>query len=239
LVNRTVSKNTMTSNSVHAYVNAVEAALTPLSDSERAMAMAAYMKHHFQFLGIPTPERRKAIKSIAKPELADAPAIARALWKRKEREYHYVAVDLLASMAKKLDPWATLALIEELALTHSWWDSVDGLVSVGSTILRHHRDARDVVWQWSAHPSFWVNRLAILHQNGWGDMTDKKMLFKLCLAHAHNEEFFIRKAIGWALRDYAWTHPQAVQAFVDANRSKLSALSAREALKNIGVCRQA
>jgi 3-methyladenine DNA glycosylase AlkD len=66
-------------------------------------------------------------------------------------------------------------------------------------------------------------------------MTDKKVLFKLCLAHAHNEEFFIRKAIGWALRDYAWIHPQAVQTFVDANRSKLSALSAREALKNIGV----
>jgi 3-methyladenine DNA glycosylase AlkD len=223
----------MTSNSVRTYVKAVEAAFTPLSDSERAKTMAAYMKHHFQFLGIATPERRKATKGIAKPELADITAIARALWKRKEREYHYVAVDLLASTAKKLDPWATLALIEELALTHSWWDSVDGLASVGSTILRHHADARDVVWEWSAHTSFWINRLAILHQNGWGDMTDKNVLFKLCLAHAHNEEFFIRKAIGWALRDYAWIHPQAVQAFVEANRGKLSALSAREALKNV------
>jgi 3-methyladenine DNA glycosylase AlkD len=224
----------MTSQSVRSYVNAVEAGLTPLSDSERAKTMAAYMRRHFQFLGIPTPARRKAIKSIAKPELTTVPAIARALWKRKEREYHYVAVDLLATMAKKLDPLTTPPLIEELALTHSWWDSVDGLASVGSTLLRHHADARDVVWEWSAHASFWINRLAILHQNGWGDMTDKKVLFKLCLAHGHNEEFFIRKAIGWALRDYAWIRPQAVQAFVDANRSKLSALSAREALKNIG-----
>ncbi len=86
---------------------------------------------------------------------------------------------------------------------------------------------------WSAHPSFWVNRLAILHQKGWGALTDQKVLFNLCLAHAHHEEFFVRKAIGWALRDYAWTHPQAVQTFVEANRSKLSALSVREALKNI------
>jgi 3-methyladenine DNA glycosylase AlkD len=223
----------MTSHSVQTYVNAVEAALAPLSDSERAKAMAAYMKHHFQFLGIPTPARRKAIKGLAKPEITVVPAIARALWKRKEREYHYMAVDLLASMAKKLGPLVTLALIKELALTHSWWDSVDGLASVGSAILRHYPDARDVVWEWSAHASFWINRLAILHQNGWGDKTNKKVLFKLCLAHAHNEEFFIRKAIGWALRDYAWTHPQAVQAFVEANRSKLSALPAREALKNI------
>jgi 3-methyladenine DNA glycosylase AlkD len=220
---------------VNGYVNAVEAALTPLRDSERAKAMAAYMKHHFQFLGIPTPARRKAIKGLAKPETTAVPAIARALWKRKEREYHYVAVDLLASMVKKLNPLTTLALVQELALTHSWWDSVDGLASVGSTLLRRHSDARDVVWEWSAHESFWINRLAILHQNGWGDMTDKKMLFKLCLAHGHNEEFFIRKAIGWALRDYAWIHPQAVQAFVDANRSNLSTLSAREALKNISV----
>ncbi|MGA8513220.1 MAG: DNA alkylation repair protein, partial [Burkholderiaceae bacterium] len=76
---------------------------------------------------------------------------------------------------------------------------------------------------------------AILHQKRWGALTDSKVLFTLCLAHAHNEEFFVRKAIGWALRDYAWTNPRAVQTFVDANRNTLSALSAREALKNVSV----
>jgi 3-methyladenine DNA glycosylase AlkD len=108
--------------------------------------------------------------------------------------------------------------------------------------LRHNADARDIVWGWSAHESFWVNRLAILHQNGWREMTNKKVLFKLCLthgnasAHAHvqSDEFFVRKAIGWALREYAWTNPKAVQTFVEANRNKLSALSIREALKNFG-----
>ncbi len=221
-------------NSAAAYVNAVEAALTPLRDGERAIAMAAYMKNHFPFLGIPSPARRAAVKGIPKPELSAVHGIARALWKRKEREYQYVAVDLLDALAKKLDASATLNLVEELALKKSWWDCVDGLASVGSIVLRHHTDARDIVWTWSSHDSFWVNRLAILHQKSWGKMTDKKVLFKLCLAHAHNNEFFVRKAIGWALRDYAWTNPEAVQTFVEANRTRLSTLSIREALKNIG-----
>lgn len=221
-------------NSVTAYVNAVEATLTPRRNSERAIAMAAYMKNHFPFLGIPAPARRAAVKHIPKPELAAVYAIARALWKRKEREYQYVAVDLIDALAKKLDASATLNLVEELALKKSWWDCVDGLASVASTVIRHSVKARDVVWAWSGHESFWVNRLAILHQNGWGEMTDESVLFKLCLAHAHNDEFFVRKAIGWALREYAWTNPKAVQTFVEANRSKLSALSIREALKNVG-----
>jgi 3-methyladenine DNA glycosylase AlkD len=224
----------MPSNNVSSYVKAIEAALTPLRDNEHSIAMAAYMKNHFPFHGIPAPARRAAVKRIPKPELAAVHAIARALWKQKEREYHYVAVDLLDALAKKMDPLTTLALIEELALKKSWWDCVDGLASVGSTVLRLNPEARDIVWQWNSHLSFWVNRLAILHQNRWREMTDKKVLFKICLAHADNEEFFIRKAIGWALREYAWIDPVEVLAFVEANRSKLSTLSTREALKNIG-----
>jgi 3-methyladenine DNA glycosylase AlkD len=221
-------------NTAASYVNAVQAALTPLRDETRAVAMAAYMKDHFPFLGIPAPDRRTVMKRIARPEPAKVPAIARALWKRREREYHYVAVDLLDAMAAKLDARATLRLIEELALQHSWWDSIDGLAGVAGKILRRHQELRGIVWTWSSHASFWVNRLAILHQNGWSGETDQKVLFKLCAAHAHEEEFFIRKAIGWALRDYAWKNPKAVQAFVDENRDTLSKLSIREAKKNIG-----
>jgi 3-methyladenine DNA glycosylase AlkD len=220
-------------NAVTTYVNAVEAALAPLRDDARAIAMAAYMKNHFPFLGIPSPARRAAVKLIPKPDVAAVHAIARALWKRKEREYHYVAVDLLAAFVKTLDASTTLALIEELALKNSWWDTVDGLANVGSDLLLRNAEARDIVWAWSAHESFWVNRLAILHQNHWRAATDEKVLFKLCLAHAGNAEFFIRKAIGWALREYAWAKPQAVRAFVEVNRAKLSALSVREALKNV------
>jgi 3-methyladenine DNA glycosylase AlkD len=215
------------------YIKAIDAALKLLSDPARAVKMAAYMKGHFPFLGIPAPVRKAAVKPIPKPKPADVAAIARALWRCQEREYQYVAVDLLDVMAKKLDAPATFALIEELALQKSWWDSVDGLAAIGSSILRRAPAERDIVKAWSAHPSFWVNRLAILHQKGWGADTDETVLFDLCLAHVSNKEFFIRKAIGWALRDYAWTNPAAVQAFVDENRTKLSPLSQREALKNV------
>jgi 3-methyladenine DNA glycosylase AlkD len=224
----------MTANQVSTYVNAVEAALTPLRDDTRAAVMAAYMKHHAPFLGIPTPLRREAVKAIPKPELSLVHAIARALWQRSEREYHYVAIDLLKRSANRLDPVSSLLLVEALALNNSWWDSVDGLASVASTVLRQHPNARGIVRAWAVHESFWVNRLAILHQNGWGPLTDQALLFELCLAHAHTQEFFIRKAIGWALRDYARHKPNEVRNFVQANRHSLSALSVREALKHIG-----
>ena len=221
-------------NSALAYVNSIVAALSPLRDGERATAMAAYMKNHFAFLGVASPMRRAVSKLIPKPALVEAHAVARALWKQNEREYQYVAVDLLAALANKLDASSTLDLIEELALEKSWWDGVDGLAGVASTILQHNIDTRGIVWTWSSHDSFWVNRLAILHQNGWGNATDKQVLFKLCSTHAHSDEFFVRKAIGWALREYAWADPKAVQTFVATHRDRLSTLSVREALKNVG-----
>lgn len=195
--------------------------------------MAAYLKDHFAFLGIATPARRAATKPIPKPDPGDVPAIVRTLWAMPEREYHYVALDLLDATASKLEPEATLALIEVLALQNSWWDSVDGLAAIASGILRRNPHLRCIVWRWSDHENFWINRLAILHQNGWKQDTDTAILFKVCLSHASNREFFIRKAIGWALRDYAWIDGAAVQAFVDAHRDTLSTLSVREALKNI------
>ena len=218
---------------VAAYVGAVEAALAPLRDENRAVAMADYMKGHFQFLGIPTPVRRAAVKPIPRPETNCVHPIVRALYKRNEREYHYVALDLLDKTTKHLAYSDTLALLEELALQNTWWDSVDTLASIASNILRREPNERGVAWRWSAHESFWMNRLAILHQNGWCDETDEEVLFKLCLAHAPSKEFFVRKAIGWALREYAWTNAPAVKTFVETNRKKMSPLTIREALKNI------
>lgn len=215
------------------YVDAAIAALVPLADRQRAAVMAAYMKNHFDFLGIPAPARRAAIKPLARPDGADVHEIVRRLWLRKEREYHYVALDLLDAMAKRLNPSATIALIEDLVLENCWWDSVDGFAAIASAILRHNVDLRDGVWRWSAHPCYWMNRLAILHQKGWGHDTDSAILFQLCRTHCANREFFIRKAIGWALRDYARVNPPAVRGFVEQNRDSLSPLTVREALKNV------
>lgn len=195
--------------------------------------MEAYLKNHFPFLGVPAPFRRAATKHLLKPEPSTVPEIVRALWACDEREYHYVAIDILDKAAKALDPGQTLLLIEDLAQRNSWWDSVDGLAGIASDVLRRTPDQRSIVPHWSNHENFWINRLAILHQKGWRGDTDSAALFTICLAHAGNPEFFIRKAIGWALRDYAWAQPGVVQAFVDAHHDSLSPLTRREALKNI------
>ncbi len=216
------------------YVANVKAALSPHADPFQAAKMEAYMKDHFPFLGVPAPFRRSATKQLPKQSPALVPRIARALWEQEEREYQYVAVDMLEKAAKTLDPGPTLAMIEELAQAKSWWDSVDGLAGIASNILRRNPEHRGIVENWSAHSNFWINRLAILHQKSWRSETDSALLFRLCLAHAANPEFFVRKAIGWALRDYAWVEPDAVRAFVEKHCDRLSALSNREALKNIG-----
>jgi 3-methyladenine DNA glycosylase AlkD len=219
---------------LHQYVAEVVNVLEPLADVDRAKAMRAYMKDHFPFLGIASPVRRKAVKAIEKPETDDVLLIAAKLWELPEREYQYVAVDLLSTSVAKLPPKPALKLIEQLARSKSWWDSVDGLASVSSDLLRQHPDELMTVEAWNEHSDMWVNRLAILHQNGWGHDTDPDRLFRICLHHVASREFFVRKAIGWALRDYAWKNPLAVQEFVATHRGVLSSLSAREALKNCG-----
>jgi 3-methyladenine DNA glycosylase AlkD len=219
---------------VQRYVNEVVAVLGSVADPERAIAMAKYMKDHFPFLGVASPARRTAVKPLAAPPVEDVLPIANALWTLEEREYQYTAVDLLARFAKKLDPAEALQAIRSLTVSKSWWDSVDGLASVASDVVRANPSYVSVVEQWNIAADFWLNRLAILNQNGWGSETDESRLFQTCLGHASNQEFFIRKAIGWALRDYAWSNARAVQHFIATHRGEFSPLTIREALKNVG-----
>jgi 3-methyladenine DNA glycosylase AlkD len=216
------------------YVDEVMRVLEALEDPSRAIAMRAYMKDHFSFLGIASPLRRKAVKTVSKPDPLDVMGTAELLWDCDEREYQYVAVDLLSANVRKLQPKPALKLVEKLAVSKSWWDSVDGLASVASDLFALHPSELATIERWSGHKDMWINRLAILHQNGRGNATDAHRLFRICGAHAANPEFFIRKAIGWALRDYAWVNPTAVQQFVATHRENLSTLSIREALKNCG-----
>lgn len=209
------------------------AALTPLADAARAPAMRAYMRDQFDFLGIATPERRAAIKPIAR-ELrhatpAELIALAQELWAQPEREYQYAALDILAANWKQL---STGELPELMALVQqkSWWDSVDGLAAIIGDILRGEHDGMDEAL---AHNDFWVRRIALLHQLGWRERTDQERLFRYARACAHEREFFIQKAVGWALRDYARHAPDAVRAFLAGPGTSLAALSRREAAKHL------
>lgn len=221
------------------FVLAVQRALTPLADASKAVPMKAYMLNQFEFLGLQAATRRQAVRSIGKVTWHTADellATAELLWQKPQREYRYTAVDLLRKHSVQLSVDA-LPVLQALLLRDAWWDTVDGLSAVIAEVL--HRDvlqnpkAAQVMDTWLAHPSHWVRRSAMLHQLGWRLDTDALRLFAYAHTLAHEQEFFIRKAIGWALRDYARWDPQAVTQFLVEHRTALSSLTLREAAKHL------
>ena len=218
----------------------IEAALRPLADAQQAAPMRAYMLNQFAFLGIRAPARRQALRGLPKLSAWTAPellALADQLWNLPEREFQYVAVDLLAKHHRLLGP-DNVAHLLQLVQRKPWWDTVDGLAGVvGDIVLRARAGQPDVQRAMDAclsHPSLWVRRVAMLHQLGWKAHTDEVRLLHDALALASEPDFFIRKAIGWALRDHARTRPEAVRAFLAQHAQGLSSLTRREAGKHLG-----
>lgn len=220
------------------WIHGLEAALRPLANPVRAAGMAAYMKNQFAFLGIATPARRAAYGGFIKAPMP-APNLlqmARACWSRPEREFQYAAVDLLARHHRQLSV-NDLEVLLALAQEKSWWDSVDGLAGVVGDVVRREKaagpQAQQAMDKAIAHPNLWVRRIAMLHQLGWRDQTDTQRLFGYALTLAPDPDFFARKAIGWALRDYAKTAPTPVSYFLRQHHAVLSPLSRREAAKHL------
>lgn len=216
-------------------VAALQCAFVPAADPERAAAMAAYMRNRFAFLGLPSPRRRNlqgdALAGLAGLDEARLATIARELWDLPQREYQYAACDLIRRCVPHCSP-AFLDVLEELVTTRSWWDTVDALAhAVGELVLRHPSCA-EAMERWARSEDVWLIRVAIIHQLGCRQQTDAARLFSFCAEHAGHPDFFVRKGIGWALREYGKTDPGAVRAFVDAHPG-LSSLSRREALRRI------
>jgi 3-methyladenine DNA glycosylase AlkD len=214
------------------WVRVVRVALTAVADPARAEPMAAYMKGIAPFLGVAAPQRRAAVRPLGQPPQDVIASVARELWAEPEREFAYVAADWIVA-ASKTGPVSLLNTVEALTVTKSWWDSVDSLVHATGHMVERFPDVAPRVEQWVTGENFWLARSAILHQLGFGDRTNTERLERFCLARADDPEFFIRKAIGWALRDYAWRNPSWVEEFVNRHRSVLSALTIREATKNL------
>lgn len=220
-----------------AFLSDIETTLRQNADPEAAVPMAAYMKNLFPYLGIRNEKRKGLLKPIwikhAAEIKADYRNIALGLWKLPEREFHYCAMEILYKEIKNRFEKDDIALIEKLLVTHSWWDSVDFLAKhiLGNYLLAFPGEIPKIVRRFSDSENMWLNRSVLLFQLGYKSKTDEKILFEECLKQASNKEFFIRKAIGWALREYAKTNPGAVKRFVSRNR--LSPLSEREALKNL------
>ncbi len=154
-------------------------------------------------------------------------------WAQPEREFQYVGSDVLARQATRLGP-THLDRVEALITAKSWWDTVDTLAAhVVGTMVRNHRALTQVMDRWIDANDIWLTRTAILHQLRWKTDTDPDRLFSYAERRAADTEFFIRKAIGWALREFARTDPDAVRAFVDAHADELSGLTRREAMKHL------
>ncbi|NEB74867.1 DNA alkylation repair protein [Streptomyces sp. SID14478] len=208
------------------------------ADPERAAQMRAYMKDVAPFLGLPSPVRKELGRAVLdgtpRPDEADLTAIALRCWALPDREYAYFAVDLLRRHVRRLSS-GFLPVARHLVTTVPWWDTVDLLAAhvVGGLVAADASLTADMD-TWIADPDLWVARTALLHQLRYRQSTDAERLFAYCLHQAGHPDFFIRKAIGWCLRTYARTEPDAVRSFVAAHRDVLAPLSVREALKNVG-----
>ena len=217
--------------------DALRELLAPLADPDDAIHMAAYMKDHFPFFGIKAGPRRTAAKPILQASAhANADELlmfASACWDEPEREFHHTAVDVLRKRADMIEP-DQLDDLGELIMSKSWWDTVDGLAAwaVGPLVARHP-DLVNVMDDWAEDENLWLARTAILHQLHYKDDTDAERLFRYAEDLAPHTDFFIRKAIGWALRQYGRTDPDAVRLWVAAHEASLSGLTRREALKHL------
>lgn len=223
--------------------DADEAALAQLRSTleehrepSRADAMAAYMRHQFEFFGLPAPIRRELAKDFVDPyrerDAADQLAMARRLFALDERELHYVATDLLRRGWRRLGP-SSLPELRELVLSRPWWDTVDPLAHVIGVLALNYPELRDEMDRWIQDRNRWIIRVALLHQLSWKADAEPERLFGYCLQRGDVEEFFVQKAMGWALRDLASTYRDEVEAFVEQHGEQLSALTVREATKHL------
>ncbi|EAD5841139.1 TPA_asm: DNA alkylation repair protein [Listeria innocua] len=197
--------------------------------------MEAYMKNQFLFLGIRATERKKLVADFLKENgmPVDLLGLVVELFAEEEREFQYAAIDLLSRYGKKQASEA-IEIYEQLVTTKSWWDTVDGLA--GTIVSNHFKLYPDLIpiynEAWINGDNIWLARTAILFQLKYKEETNAELLFANCEKWLGSKEFFIQKAIGWALRQYAKIDSEAVRVFV--NSHTLAPLSRREALKHIG-----
>ena len=207
----------------------LEAAKNP----EKAGSMEAYMRHQFSFLGIAGPERnvlyKKYFPSAKKTKVIDWDFVD-TCWEKEPREYQYVAANYLKAMQSYLTKDDLLKL-EHLVVTKSWWDTVDILDRVVGSLVADHPELEEVLLKWSLSDNIWLIRVAIHHQLLRKEKTNVQLMEKILLNNLGQTEFFINKAIGWALRDYSKTNSEWVAAFIEKNKERMAKLSIKEASK--------
>ena len=220
---------------------AVRAALTAVAEPERAAPMQAYAKSSMPYLGVTAVPLRKVCREVfATLDFPTASAWRRAvlgLWRGAGfREERYCAIELTGVRRfDRFQDMAALPMYEEMIVTGAWWDLVDGVAGhrLGALLRRFPREMKKEMLAWSRSHDLWKRRSAILCQLTFKKDTDLDLLYATIEPALGSKEFFLRKAIGWALRQHAWTDPKEIRRYVREHEKELSPLSRREALKNV------
>ena len=202
-------------------------------NEEQAQKMSKYMLNKFEYIGIKTPERREIFKNFFKEykneEKIDWEFVNKC-WENKYREFQYVAADYLKNMKDKLTI-DDIPKFKRLILEKSWWDTIDNLdMTIGALALKDS-NVNKILLEWSLDENIWLRRIAIDHQLLRKEKTNTELLEKILKNNLGQAEFFINKAIGWALRDYSKTNPEWVKNFIEENRENMAKLSIKEASK--------
>ena len=205
------------------------------ADAERAVAMSAYMKNFFPFMGVGTPVRRAVgkpyFKELLKTKTADYGFVDKC-WECEYRELQYVAVDYLLSAVNFLSA-EDVPRIRGYITRKSWWDTVDGLDKVIGGIALKDASVKKTLLDWSVDDNIWLRRVAIDHQLSYKQETDTELLAQIIINNFGSKEFFVNKAIGWSLREYSKINPAWVRDFLEKYKDKMASLSIREAGKYI------
>ena len=202
-------------------------------NEEQAQKMSKYMLNKFEYIGIKTPERREIFKNFFKEyknkEKIDWEFVNKC-WENKYREFQYVAADYLKNMKDKLTI-NDIPKFKRLILEKSWWDTIDNLdMTIGALALKDS-NVNKILLEWSLDENIWLRRIAIDHQLLRKEKTNTELLEKILKNNLGQAEFFINKAIGWALRDYSKTNPEWVRNFIEENRENMAKLNIKEASK--------
>jgi 3-methyladenine DNA glycosylase AlkD len=221
---------------MHPYAASLKTLFEQNADPTQAAPMKKYMRDQFEYLGIKTPKNAALQKAYyteyGLPELSELDQILRDLWTLPQREFQYIAMGLLGKFEKQL-PAEFIDTVEYIIITKPWWDTVDALAShtVGTHFKRFPKIRKRYLTKWRKSKNIWLRRTAILFQLGYKKETDFELLSRIISENLGSDEFFINKAIGWSLRQYAYIDPKAVKKFVKS--TPLHPLSRKEAIKHI------
>ena len=200
-----------------------------------AESMSKYMQDKFRFLGVRGITRteiyKKYFPDTRKTKIIDWDFVE-SCWNKEEREFQYVVVYYLKAMQKFLKR-EDISRLKYLIVTKSWWDTVDLLAKVIGSLVIRIEGYDQIMLEWSKDSNIWLKRVAILHQLSLKEKVDKQILERILVGNLGDSEFFINKAIGWALRDYSKYNPEWVREFIKKNKDNMANLSIREASKYI------